>query len=228
MAYSNVGIANIALGLIGVKPIAAFYPAETTPQAIDVHTFWDVTRDSVLEEDDWVFAKRRQRLAKLTLATALSNHLYGYQYAYGWPTDALRVCRSKSLDPSTYPSESEYSYAYLTDNYIYQLQRRYPYSIETLNSGLKAILTNFDNSSYSFYGSFVFRVTDPEKYSALFIEAFATKLGANIAVKRTETRHKREDLLKDYGMAITKAKELNAYMSFNLDEGDDSWITAGR
>ncbi len=228
MAYSDVGIANLALGKIGVKPISAFYPSETTPQAISVYTAWAFTRDMVLEAEDWVFATRRQRLAKLTIAVALSDHLYGYAYAYAWPTDALRVCHSRPTDPSSYPSQTDYSYAYMNDEYISALQRVYPYTVETLNDGRVVILTNFDNSSYPLFGRFVFRIVDPAKFSATFVEAFACLLAAQIAITRTETAAKKEAMLKDHGIALTKAKELNQRMSFHDDAGDDSWVTAGR
>lgn len=204
MAYSIVGISNLALRRIGVKRIASL--SEDSPQAIDVNACWEYIRDLVLEAKDWKFAKIRKKLAQSAITPE-----YGWAYAYGLPEGFLRLCREDEDDHPVYPPS-------------------YPYKIETLSDGNIYILSNYDNTDNDdFYITCIVRVTDPAKYSASFIDALAWRLGAELSIPRTEARLKFSDCMNVYEVALAKAEGLNQFFDYFEDEaGSDSWESAGR
>jgi hypothetical protein len=79
MAYSILGIVNMALGRIGVKRITS-WPDATTSQGIAANAVWEFIRDEVLESRDWRFAKTRSVLAQYPPFADVdfgdSRHLY--------------------------------------------------------------------------------------------------------------------------------------------------------
>ena len=98
MAYTQVGIVNLALGRIGMKHITTI--TESTPQAEAANRVWEYIRDEVLEAKDWRFAKTREMLSRAPVSP-----IYTYDYAYVLPNDFLRLARSRDPlnDPVFYP-----------------------------------------------------------------------------------------------------------------------------
>lgn len=99
MAYSELGIINLALGRIGVKAITADdWATPSSTQAVKVAAVWEYIRDEVLEAADWKFAKKRSRLALLEETPASD-----FNYAYRLPQDFLRLA-------SIYPNSYDYQF----------------------------------------------------------------------------------------------------------------------
>lgn len=84
MAFSQVGIVNLALIKLGARTISAM--ADTSPQAIAANAIYDYLLDEVLEEEEWVFATYRATLAQDSTAPD-----YGYEYRYARPTGAIKI-----------------------------------------------------------------------------------------------------------------------------------------
>jgi hypothetical protein len=98
LAYTQVGIVNLALGRLGVKVITTI--TEVTPQAQAANRVWEYIRDEVLEAKEWRFAKTRDKLARAPVSP-----MYTYDYAYVLPNDFLRLPKGKDPveDPAFYP-----------------------------------------------------------------------------------------------------------------------------
>ena len=100
MAYSEVGVVNLALSRLGVEKLTAAQWATptTVQQAIDAYAVWEYVRDEVLEARDWRFAKTRVKLDRCIAAPS-----YGYDYYYVLPRDFLRLAIGTRVDPAVYP-----------------------------------------------------------------------------------------------------------------------------
>lgn len=182
---------------------------EDTPQAIDANACWEYILNEVLEAKDWKFATLRYKLAQSTLTPE-----YGYDYAYGLPADFLRLARTKKSDPNVYLEDTS------TD---------YPHVIETLSDGNMYLLTDFDNTTYDIFIKYIKKVTNPQKYSAAFINALAWRLGAELCTGLTEGAGKFQVCMQMYAQALIMADALNQSLDYLEDEtGSDDWDTAGR
>jgi len=105
MAYSKLGIVNLALGRIGVGRITS--GELTTPvsqQSLDVAAVWEYILDEVLEARNWRFAKTRAILGKTDMEIPTDAWLY----AYPLPVGFLKFAYGAKDDPPIYPSESPY------------------------------------------------------------------------------------------------------------------------
>lgn len=85
MAYSEAGIVNLALYLLGsVGTISALN--DGTPNAVRALVVYEYIRDEVLEAFPWKFSKARVELAADATAPAC-----GYEYRYALPSDCLKI-----------------------------------------------------------------------------------------------------------------------------------------
>jgi hypothetical protein len=203
MAYSTVGIVNIALQKIGVMRIAAL--GESSEQAIAANAVWQYIRDEVLQAKEWTFAK-----VKVALAQNATSPSQGYEYAYTLPADFLRMDRDDKDDPAVYPSG-------------------YNYAIETLADRTLCLFTDYDNSSENLYIRYIRRITDPQKFTPMFISALAFRLAAELAIPRTEGLKKYKAMMEMYSQALIMADGINQSGDYQKDEiGSDDWERVGR
>ncbi len=98
MAYSQLGVINLALYRLGVRKLSSL--TDGTPQQIQAVDVWEYIRDEVLETREWRFAKTREKLARAPVSP-----LYTYDFAYVLPADFLKMARGKdpTEDPALYP-----------------------------------------------------------------------------------------------------------------------------
>ena len=220
MAYSTVGIINVALQKIGVGRIAAL--GESSEQAIAANAVWEYIRDEVLQAKEWWFAKARAALAQND-----TSPTHGYDYAYTLPADFLRLCKDKKGDPAVYPSGLLAS-SYIAGDTIIKLPT-YSYTIEALPDGTICLFTDYDNSSNDLYIRYIRKITDPQKFTAMFISALAFRLAAELAISRTEGLKKYKTMMEMYSQALLMADSVNQSGDYQKNEtGDDSWERAGR
>lgn len=83
-ASSNVAIANMALQIVGAKPITSF--DEDAQFATLIASVFDTERDATLRAYPWNFASKRAALGRLATAPA-----FGFEYQFQLPTDCVRV-----------------------------------------------------------------------------------------------------------------------------------------
>lgn len=114
MASSEVDIANMALGYLGVDPIVSLDEDDL------IETNYATIRDACLEDKDWTFATKRANL----LSYSTTAPAFGYSYQYLLPTDTIRVIE---VNENKYEWVKEGRYI-LTD--IDDVQLKYIYRVE--------------------------------------------------------------------------------------------------
>lgn len=87
MSISNISIANLALTMLSTARIASL--TEDSENARKVNTIFEMTRDSMLGEHNWNFARGEATLALTTITPATGDWTNVFQL----PTDCLRVIR---------------------------------------------------------------------------------------------------------------------------------------
>lgn len=221
MAYSVVGVVNMALQRIGVGAIAAL--TEDSPQAIEANRVWEYIRDEVLAAKDWAFARTRVALAQNTTSPE-----YTFDYAYTLPNDFLRLCREKKGDPSVYP-EGLLASSYIEGDTIVKVPT-YQYVVESLADGTLCLFTDYDNSDgYDLFIKYIRKEDNPQKWTAPFISALAFRLSAELAIPRTEGLKKFEMMMILYEKALMIADGVNMSSDYVENEaGSDDWERAGR
>ena len=220
MAYSIVGIANLALGRIGVAEIASL--TEDSPAAVRANLTLQYVRDLVLEARDWRFAKVRVALAQSTTTPASR-----YLFAYPLPTDFIKIPKDIVNDPSVFPSGT--TEVVREDGLILSRDINFPYIFEALPDGTECIFSDYDNSSADLFLVYIRRVTTPSKYTAHFVDSFAFRWAAEMAPKLTASTKKFEDMMFLYDASLVKAAGLNQSLDSLKDElGSNSWVGAGR
>ncbi len=220
MAYSEVGIVNLGLIKIGVKPISAL--TENSVPAIRANAVWEYIRNEVLEARDWKFAKTRYELAKNA-----TTPLYGYDYAYTLPADFLRLCLNKKEESPVYPIGP---FTQFTETELITYSHGYRYVIEALPaSGALCLLTDFDNDVESLYINYIRKETNPGRYTAHFCACLGFRIGAELSLSLTEDKKKFGGMMELYEGALRRADALTQSYDYIDDEtGSTDWERAGR
>ena len=87
MSNSNVSIANIALTYLSSSRIIDL--SQNDENARKINAIFSPTRESMLSEHNWNFARTQATLSLLSDAPTVEDYAYAYQI----PTDCLRVMR---------------------------------------------------------------------------------------------------------------------------------------
>lgn len=185
MAYSKVGIANMAIQRLGAKSsITAL--TDGSPNASKVNVVWEYILNEVLETIKPKFATLRVALAKSSTDPANTDV---YECAYPIPSDYVTIADGSADDPAVWPEDTR------------------PYAIESLSDGTLCVMTNYDTTeaSYSVYLTYIRAVDDPGKYTASFVNALAYRLAAELSLSITETQGKFEAMMTLYDKARRKA-----------------------
>lgn len=72
---------------------------------------------------------------------------------------------------------------------------------------------------------YVSRVTDPNKFDALFTEALSAKLAMEMCEELTQSNSKRQLSAQEYQEIIRDARKHNAFENPPVEAADGSWIT---
>lgn len=197
---SVVSICNMALSNLGKDNIQALTDAGAEARAC--RQFYDHVRDTLLQAYPWRFAGATRSMA------ALANDMVGrWSYAYERPIDCLKV---RWVRP-------EYS---LDDPCPQTLQQELgnPYDIEGQ--------TIYCNLSPAFL-RYTFKLTDPTKFSPLFVEALAWHLTTRIAMPLTRDPKARADAfqLARQTQAAAEAADANEVRETS---DHDSELVSGR
>lgn len=86
MATSSVGIANLALSLLGEEAITSL--TENTARARIMNVWYEQIRDTVAASHLWNELKSRAQLSK-----DLTGPIFGFSHSYQLPSDFLRLHR---------------------------------------------------------------------------------------------------------------------------------------
>jgi hypothetical protein len=171
---SVVDICNLALAHLGdPATVASIDPPEGSAQAEHCARFYPPARDALLEMHTWGFATRR---APLALLEETNDQ---WDYVYAWPNLAQKII-------AVIPPDASDDYFIGGDYYAqefpdfpaawgsYSPQR---YAIEALSTGQRVVVTNCENAVVRYIET----VTDPMRFSPLFVQALSWMLAAQLA-----------------------------------------------
>ena len=195
-SISKVQIGNFALSNVGAgSTIESF--TEDSAEAKEIDLWYEWSRLVVLEKFDWSFARVRRVLTPH--ADAPPEGLWGFRYQY--PADAVRIRRLVNpLGPKA--------------DVI-------PMDIELSLDGLtKTILTNLSAAS----AVYTLDLNTTSLFSPHFVDAFAARLGAQIAFALTAKRSVRGDLITLFNSLIIEAPAHDANETFQGPPRDADWI----
>lgn len=182
---SVVAICNLALSNIGKENINALN--EPTAEARACNQFYEHVRDMLLQAYPWRFAGKVQSLAELP------NDKPGmWRHAYSRPMDCLKV-RWVRAEYSSTPDE-KLSLAKADDfGFAHEIEANRIYC---------------DLSPA--YLHYTFKLTDPTKFTPLFIEALSWHLSVRLAMPLTRDPRVREDCFSLANAAQAAAQEADA------------------
>lgn len=161
---SIVSICNMALTNIGKENISAL--SEATAEARACNQWYAHVRDVLLQVYPWRFAGKTQSLAQLT-----NDKPGAWRFAYARPSDCLKV-RWLRQEYSVFDPTNEAD------------EIQHPYDIEGS--------TIYCNLSPAFL-RYTRQLTDPTKFSPLFIEALSWHLAVRLAMPLTRDPKVRSD-----------------------------------
>lgn len=162
---SVVSICNLALSNIGKDNIQALTDAGAEARACS--QFYEHTRDVLLQGYPWRFAG-----ATVSLAEVANNRLGKWSYAYARPNDCMKARWVRPAYSEDEPAPSE------------QEEMSIPYEIEGE--------TIYCNLSPAFL-RYTSRLTDPTKFSPLFVDALSWHLAVRLAMPLTRDPKVRAD-----------------------------------
>lgn len=181
---SVVSICNLALANVGKPSISSI--TEATAEARACNQFYEHVRDVMLQSYPWRFATKVEALAEITNARADS-----WGYAYQKPSDCLKILRVHDAYLSPYlPSDGALT---VQGGYVYEVAEE----------------TIFTDPTPA-YLNYIFRLTDPTKFSPMFVEAFGWELAVRLAMPLTRDPKVRADAWNVAKMTTPQAQVADA------------------
>lgn len=199
---SKVDLWNIAITRLGHEPISE--EGENTKAGRLCRLHYPLVLDAVLRSHPWNFAVRRAALASVTTSPS-----FEYDFAFALPTDpyCLKVIRT-DWEADGFNSDTV------------------PYRIETINhdgTPVRSLLCNEDTCSIEY----VARVTDVSLFDALFADALAARLAAEIAIALTDNKTAADLMMSVYQEKLAEARVVDSQEGTPRDWVDTSaWLRA--
>ena len=186
---TEVDIVNRALSMLGEKRITAL--TDDNKQGRAMNARYTFLRDSELSAYPWRFAIRRVKL----YASGASPD-WGFSTVYALPNDNLRIIEigGDGVNASTVGVMYE-STGFGSDG-------RSAY--EVVEGELHI------NDSGPLQYEYISRVTDPEQFDALFVEALAARIAADAAEELTQSDNKKRYAMAVYDETVRVARRSDA------------------
>jgi hypothetical protein len=154
---SSTEICNLALSHLGVGKEIANLDTEQSQEASACRRFYETARDACLRDFSWPFAMRYDELA-LVEEDPNDEWLFSYRY----PTNCMRILKILSGTRND------------------TRQTRVPYEIAQDDQG-RLLFTDQENAEIRY----IYKETDPDKYTPDFILALSYRLAYYIAPRLT-------------------------------------------
>lgn len=160
-------------------------PTEDSVQANRMNLIYESTRDELLEEFSWSFAKTR------TTRASIGTPAFGWKYQYTLPSDLIRLL------PLRYEGHYE--------------GEPIPYSLESYvqdetNPETTRVLVLLTDCPPPLEIHYIARVTNEAQFTPLFKRALICKLALNVAHSMTGKQSYVERVKQMYDEALMKAK----------------------
>lgn len=192
---SETQIGKLSLQHIGDRYDIADLTEESV-EAEQVNLIFDDTRDWLLRQHTWGFAKKFATPASLT-GTVPNN----YDYMYTYMTDAVRV--NQVVDPLG-------------------LNTKIDFEIARNSSDKKVILTDQSDAEFIYTA----RITNTAEFDPEFVIAFSYALAAKLAIPLTGDREIANDMAVLAERTITAAQTTDSNEGVADEAPDADWITA--
>ena len=192
---SETQIGKLALQHIGDRYDIADLTEESV-EAEQVNLIFDDTRDWLLRQHAWGFAKKFATPAALT-GTVPNN----YDYMYTYMTDALRV--NEVVDPLG-------------------MDTKIDFEIARNSADKKVILTDQSDAEFIYTA----QITKTAEFDAEFLMAFSYALAAKLAIPLTGDREIAADMGNMARNTIAAAKVTDSNEGLSAEAPDADWITA--
>lgn len=189
---SVVDIYNLALYRIGNSATVAS-TSDQSAEARACNAFYEQSRDFMLRDYPWNFARRRVNLS-LTTDPAPTN----WQYVYAYPSDCLRFMGL--VVPGTRTPI---------------IRQEIPFEVMS-NGTTRVIYCDIQNPE----AEYTARITDPSQFDPLFVSALAYFLAAEICMPLAVSPQVQDTLRKAYGQIVMSAAAADMRESFLGPEPD--------
>jgi hypothetical protein len=233
--YSTIGIANMALQRLGARGAIASID-EDSPNAIKVNAIWDMIFQEVLSERDWKFAKIRVALQQASVAP-----VYGYHYAYGLPSDFLRLVRPREIPQERCITDFNLiagigfwngGLYYYRDMPVWPPEVA-PYVVETIldseGNANKYLLSDYPAPVHPVQITYIRLISDMTQLTPGFVNCLANRLAAELAIAITEDKAKAQAFAELYRETMSSAQaQLECDDYLQDEQGSQSWVNAGR
>lgn len=198
---SEIDISNLALSHLGDTANISDFN-EGSPNADHCKRFYPIARDKVLEMHPWSFIMRRIAMTELTNKPPST-----WAYAYALPAD---ISRAYAVLPTGACDEYEQ-----------------PYILETQADGTRILLTNQQSAILRY----AVKITDPTKFSGLFVSTLAWLLSSYLAgpvIKGQEGVKAGRDAYQTFVGEFALATAADAKQTFQKQEEISDTIIARR
>jgi len=196
MTQSTTALANIALGYAQCSARLSSFDSDTSQEAKVARDNYEMLRDSMLREYLWSFSKKRAELSQV-----VPEPIFGYDYAYAYPADFLRLI-------SVHPIDSDHSIV------KYQAETLSVSSVDT-----PVLLTN----SSTLWLRYVRQVTSAAQFSPDFYQALAWRMAAAFATAIKKDVKHADWCLTQFGKQVSIAKSTNGIEAWPERYPDGSW-----
>jgi hypothetical protein len=194
---SAVDICNIALGHIQARRISSMSDGSTEANLCNTH--YNQIRESLLQEYDWPFARKRSPSLGLLYEYGDDEVPDGWQYGYQLPTDCLAIRIAEELPV----------YNDLTQ----------PYYIVG-----DVIFCNTDE----LHLIYTYNLTDTTKFSPKFATAFGLHLAIPLTIALPHARSLNQAAIQQAAAALALAKTAAAREQPSSKPPADSWLRSRR
>ena len=104
MMATEIDICNLALSLLGeAADVVSIDPSDGSENAGLCNRWFPLAKKRLFEEANWSFAQRRVRLSQLNDIDAA---LYGCDFAYAFPSDAVRLIAIYELEDDSFGEDT--------------------------------------------------------------------------------------------------------------------------
>jgi hypothetical protein len=179
---SVIQVANRALTKLGATRIISL--DDNNKQARSISNCFEDLRDAELRAHRWQFS-----IVRTSLAASTTTPAFGFDYQYPLPSDFLRLDMINDQYPDT-----------IMDDYIGSETAEY--AIEGNN-----ILTSI---SAPLKLRYIAQIVDPNQWDALFREALACRIAAEICEDLTQSDTKKQNAWNEWKRAIVEAGRVGA------------------
>lgn len=194
---NEVEICNAALNHIAANTIESL--TENSREAEVCNSIYGINRDATLRDVDWSFARK----GPVALAE-ISEDNDQWDYVYAVPTDSIEV-------------REIFNSAKGSDDDLIPFERGVSESGDT-----QIVLTD----EYQAKAIYTRRITNASVYDALFVSAFALRLGSALAYPIHRDSELRDKLFRMYQMEIAKAEAKSKNERFHLPDPSNDYVAA--